>query len=573
MNPIRRASLSVLVVALLTSSAPAGPREELLRLVPEDVGFCVVLHDLRNHTERLTASPFLADLLASPLGNAVRAAPETKQLLELKQHLKKHLGVEWSELRDEVLGDALVLAYRPPTAQRPGTEQELVLVHARSPKLLARLLDRLNEAQKQSGELKEFGTYEHAGRKYHRRVEAKQEGFYYLHGPLLAVSSRESAIREVIEREGTAGKGESPVAKQFRLLGVEKAPAAMWLNPRAFEAEMEAKAAAAKGAEAAFLQTFLRCWNALDGVGVSAGLDREIEVALTVRSRPDALPESIRKALAAAKKPSALWSRVPDDAIFAAAGRFDLSAMLELIGEFATKEDRAALIDQLQRSLGAALGRDVVKDVLPYLGPDWGLCVTAPAGDGDLFPHTVLAVSVAPGPGDAPAGEAVFELLNSYAVAAVLNHNRTNKDAVALKRITLDKVEVKYLVNEQRFPPGLRPAFALAPGYLLLASSPEAIKAFLTAPASARPTAGEFPLARLSLKALRQFVERRRAPLSAAVAEKNGLTKDEAGRRLEALLLGLGLADRLELTQRGEPGRTTWTLRLRTTRPLAKNKP
>src|SRR5262245_50560024 len=152
MFPRRSAWLSLLVLALLAAASPgATPREELLRLVPEDAGFCVVLQDLRGHSERLTTSPFLAAFMASPLGDAVRASPEARQLLELKKHLAKHLGLDWTELRDEVFGDAVVLAYRPPTPQQPGREQELVLVHARSPKLLARLLDRLNEAQKQSG--------------------------------------------------------------------------------------------------------------------------------------------------------------------------------------------------------------------------------------------------------------------------------------------------------------------------------------------------------------------------------------------------------------------------------------
>src|SRR5262245_10422085 len=129
MSSRRSTFLSVLLLTLLASSSPAGPREELLRLVPEDVGFCIVLQELRGHSDRLATSPFLTDLLTSPLGDAVRAAPEARQLLALKKHLAKSLGVDWDELRDEVLGDAVVLAYRPPTPQQPGREQELVLVH------------------------------------------------------------------------------------------------------------------------------------------------------------------------------------------------------------------------------------------------------------------------------------------------------------------------------------------------------------------------------------------------------------------------------------------------------------
>src|SRR5262249_44766129 len=152
--------------------------------------------------------------------------------------------------------------------------------------------------------------------------------------------------------------------------------------------------------------------------------------------RGEAIPEAVRKFFTAAKTPSALGPRPGDDAMLAAGGRFDLPALLDLLGEFATKEDRAALLDGLQRTVGAALGRDIVKDILPYIGRDWGIRIWAPPGkDADWFPHVVLAVRIEPGPGETPVGETLFRLLDSYALAIVLNHNRVNKDPLTLKRI------------------------------------------------------------------------------------------------------------------------------------------
>lgn len=567
----RRLGVSALVVFLLASAVSAeSPREELLRLLPDDVGFCVVLQDLRGHRERLAASPFVADLLNSPLAAVVRSSPEMQQLLALEKVLKQ-LGIDWRKLRDEVLGDAIVLAYRPPAPQQPTREMELALLHARDPKVLADLLTRLNETQKQSGELKDLQTREHAGRKYHRRVEARQESFYYLRGPILAVSSREAAMRAVIDAENAAGTGEAPVAKQFRLLGADAAPVAFWLNPRAFDAEMEIKAAAAQGAEAAFLTPFLRCWKALEGVAVTTGWNREFEVAVTLRGRLEGLPESVRGFLPKAGPPSTLWARFPDDALFAAAGRLELPALFDLFGEFATREDRAAFEYELQRTFGAVLDRDVVKELLPYLGPDCGVCVSAPTADGKgWFPHVLLATRVERAPGEKTAGASVLELLNAYVMATALHHNRTNKDLVRLKRLLVGEVEIKYLVSEERFLPGLQPAFAVADGHLLLASSPEAIQAFLRASPRNAEAKNETPLARMSLKALRQYVLDWRTPLTTAAAERNRLSPEETGRRLDNLLMGLALVNRLELTQRAEPGRATWTLRLQTSRPLTR---
>src|SRR5262245_58012870 len=101
----RRFFLSVLILAALASSAfAATPREELLRLVPEGAGFCVVVQNLRDHAERLAASPFVADFLVCPLGEAIRSSAEMRQLVDLEKQLTKQFGVDWLKLRDEVFG-------------------------------------------------------------------------------------------------------------------------------------------------------------------------------------------------------------------------------------------------------------------------------------------------------------------------------------------------------------------------------------------------------------------------------------------------------------------------------------
>ena len=52
-----------LATALLPTLARAAPRDELLRLVPDDVAFCLVVQDLRGHAEALSASPFADEIM------------------------------------------------------------------------------------------------------------------------------------------------------------------------------------------------------------------------------------------------------------------------------------------------------------------------------------------------------------------------------------------------------------------------------------------------------------------------------------------------------------------------------
>src|SRR5262249_17824788 len=130
--------------------------------------------------------------------------------------------------------------------------------------------------------------------------------------------------------------------------------------------------------------------------------------------------------------------------------------------------------------------------------------------------------------------------------------------------------EVKYFVNDQLFPPGLQPAYALNDGYLVLASSPDAVRRFATTSPTRRPATEEFPLLRMSLKELRQFVQDRREPLGQAIADKNQISKEDAAARLDALVVGLQLCDRLELVQRAGAGQTLLTLRFQTVKPLSR---
>jgi len=575
--PLRLLAAALAVALLAPLSLRAAPADELLRLVPDDAGFCLVVRDLRGHSKALLGSPFAQRFRESAVGKSLLAQPEWKKLEAVEQQLQKHFGAGWERLRDDVLGDAVVLAYRPGPPGKPEQEQDLVLVHARDPKLLADLVSRIHEAQKRSGELKGLEARTHKGQTYWQRTEAKKTNYAYLHGPLLAVSSQEEVLRRAIERHLEPGGQEPAAARQMRRLGADKALATLWINPRPFEADIAAKAERAKGDEAAVLRNFVRWWKALDAVGLSLNVTDRLELTLTVLARPEQLSPAARRFLAEAGKPSELWQRFPDNALLAAAARIDAAALYELLGDFLTPDSRQSLRNALEQNFGAALGKkDVIRTVLPHLGPDVGLCVLAPPQDKASrerqppeawFPHAVLACKVGPA---GRVDEATLSAAQFYAQLAVFAHNRHHDDAITIEKERQGDVEVRYLVNDRRFPPGFRPAFALQGGYLTLASSPEALRRFAALPSRPISSTGEVPLLRMSLKNLRQFLADRHDALAAAVAEQNKLPKEEAAKQLRRLAEALAPLDRLELACRSESGRASLALRVRTAWPLRK---
>jgi hypothetical protein len=550
------------------------PREELLRLVPGDVGFCLVIQDLRGHSQAFLESPFVRQFRATPMAQALGKAGETQKLTEADHVLQQLLGIDFIRLRDDILGDAIVLAYRPGPTGHDDQEQDLILLRARDPQLLAGLIDRLNTAQKGSGEVLAVEARKHQGVEYYRRQErSKGDHFYYLRGPVLAVSSKEGMVQRVIDLD-QAGANQPMVARQLERLGAGQALAALWVNPRAFDAEIERKAAAARGTEAAVRRAVLTYWKALDGIGLWGTLGKtDFELELGFLARAQEMPEPGRKLFAGPGKAAQLWQRIPSNAMVAIAGRFDPAETTEFISTFLTPEARQAMREAAERGPGAVLGKDLFNEILPNLGPDWGFWVTAPpANEAAWVPQGTLAVRVRPGKGQPPVDRTLLSGLNTLAVLAVLSYNGSHSDRMSLQTTEQDKVEIQYLTGPKQFPLGLQPAFASKEGYLLLASSPEAVRRFRAPQPTATDAASpaEVPLLRISYTEIGRYLKTRREALAAAAAEFNPITKEEARRRLDELAAHLQLFDRLELNQRSDPGRLRLVLRLRVAEPLRK---
>jgi hypothetical protein len=440
-------------------------------------------------------------------------------------------------------------------------------------------VERLHALQQQSGDLA-LEEREYQGWKYFRRVERKGVNFLCLRESLLVFATQEPMLRQVLDLEKTrALENESPIGRQFRLLGVDRPLAALWINPRAFDRALTEKAAEAKGSQARALRTLLNYWNALEGVALTVRVERDISVSLSIRARLEELAPAARRFLSAAAEPSELWQRFPDDALFTVAGRLDFRALVDMVSQFVDDDARQVLRAMVEASVGSILGKDVVGELLPNLGPDWGLCVLAPPVENKTWvPQVVGALRVRPGDKGKPADLTLWNALNALATLAVFHHNSGRPGQLTLGSLRQDGVEVKYLANEEGFPPGFRPAFALKGGYLLVGSSPEAIGRFRAKlPEPIPVAAGErgaeapgnrVPLLRASLSGWRQFLQDRRDSLRNLIAQKHQISEDDAGQRIDKLLAVLQLFDDIQLSQHSDPNRVVFELRVRPVRPL-----
>lgn len=566
---LRIVALSVAGVLVAALPVAAAPRDELLRLVPADVGFCLVIQDLRTHADHLAQSPFAEQFRKSPIGTAIAGSPELGKIGVAEKEIQKHFGVTADQLRDEIYGDALVFAYRPAPDGRPEGEEGVFLLRARDKDLLARLVTRLNEIQKKGGELKELEERKHEGVTYQARVSAGGTHYYYLHGAVLAYTSQESMLKRVIDLDRRETREVPTILRDMTRLDVHDSMLTVWVNPRAFDAELKRKVAQAKPSEVHGLKRMQQYWQALDGAALTFTPRKSaFELSLAFLGRESEMPEPAKKFFSGDNRPSELWAQIPANALFAVAGRVDVPALAEFIGDFLPPDDRKKMREAIDRFIVAPSGGlDLTKDILPNLGPDWGICVLPPGPkEKAATPLMVAALRVRPGENkEKPVDRALFELLDRLAALAVF----FNPDPVALKTTTLNKTEVKYLQGDKGAALNILPAYALKDGYLLVGSNPTVLSKF-SGGKSVESSNDDCLLVRVSFRALRGYMKARLDAIAAALAEKNQISPEDARRKLEGIGQVLQLFDRLELSRRTGPNRVALTLRLHTEQPLVK---
>src|SRR5262249_28261983 len=158
-------------------------------------------------------------------------------------------------------------------------------------------------------------------------------------------------------------------------------------------------------------------------------------------------------------RPSEVWSGFPEDALLALGGRLDLSALTEFLGEAMTTAVRQTAEAELDRTVGAVVGRSVRKELLPALGPDLGPCVTGQPADGKGWaPSVILAVKAARGDEADPIDEAVLGALKWGAQLAVLAHNKAHPDRpLGLRARVVGGVRGRFLSGDGVFPEGVQP--------------------------------------------------------------------------------------------------------------------
>ena len=534
----------LLIFLALISEAQAGPVDDLLRLVPQDAGATLVVEDLRGHAKAFFDSPLAEGLAAVPAIRDWRNSEGSRRLGDAGRDIERALGMDLKSVRDELLGDVLVLAVHADPAADPREPRGLVLTKARDRVLLERLIRVLNAAQKAGGELIEVARREHGrgGTYFHRRFQpgAKADSWYAIVGEsTFAWSNSEALIRGVIDRQAgrTSGLDSHPEVRRVRSGLPGGSIASLLIDPKFVGRLIDAGASTERrpGGTPSRLRSYLR---AIRFAGVALEW-RDGLIAAHVHATYDvnAVPEPHRRwaKLAAAGPPPAM----PADALAFASIPVDFSAMFDLLFTPFPGQDRDRVANTLT-AVNGLLGRDLKRDVLPWVRPNLRFLVRNPGPLGGR-PPMVLAVGLDDDGGRRGVASAIDNALRTTLAFVALGATRAGRGGL-VESADVRGVRVTRLDGP---PPVL--SFSVDRGQLAFGNHSDAVawvvgadRAAPTHPGFDRARAAYFPeasgFAFVDLDAWVAWASARRPAIIDWLAVGRGESKASAARDLDSTM-------------------------------------
>ena len=304
-----------------------------------------------------------------------------------QEEIETALNVPLGTLRDQLLGDAVVLAMQLAPDDAPDHSSGLLLIRFRDRTLLDSLLERLNDAEKKDGPLLSVtasGTPEAPYWSRNFRPGTKPAEYYaILNNDVFAWSNSEAVIQGVLERKaGSAGLIDEPKFRKVRESLPQQAVLSLFVNPRYIERMRAADPKERTPAEEQVEALLARNLAAVEYAGATLEWRDGILIQTHETIDPAKLDESLRHwAERPAGSTRPLLDRVPSTALALAAGRVDFSAIFDSLTSLVPDDDRIPLENSLTIVRGLLLGKDLRREVLPFVGPGFLVYADVPVSE------------------------------------------------------------------------------------------------------------------------------------------------------------------------------------------------
>jgi hypothetical protein len=590
------AAIALLALSCATTSLAQPPvrgTRELLKLVPSDAAVVLTVDDLRGQTKELLASRLAAEFEKLPAVRKWFDSEKYEQLENARDQIEAVLQVSLTEVRDQVLGDAVVLAVRLPAEPPfdPSKARGLLVLKAASPALLKRLIDQFNTTQKQNGEIANVverltGETHYFVREYHAGSDRMPEAYVLFPDGTFALSNSPDLVTDLIGRK--TGKPGGDVSRSFcdlpRFQSVdrqlpESSLARLYVDARLLERQFKNGAQSKTAGEQQGAELIGRYLSAMQSLGAAVtAREGKLKLCTTEVFDPTKFSELFGRYAAAVTAVAPQLDRVPSSALAFGKLDLDLAALYRKLITLVPAADRPRLTNMETAISGILLGQNLQSRILPALGHGFVAFIEPPT-DADLstepgspprkwpFP-TVLALGIAPDPSSQPAPSVAADSVRVPVSAAIENALHTffavlgldEKRAQGRSRIvttrvagcavtTLDPpIPLAYAVDHSGHRLVLGTSADVVGRYLQAGSDPNAGNRFRQLRSAAFPDAHSYLC--LDIATLGAITEKQREHFTKMIAKKERRSEDEVGRDLDQVIALAHLFDAAFITNR-----------------------
>lgn len=383
--PAWRAILGLELLLLATSARaaePVSPALELQKLIPPDASVVLTVEDLRGQVRRLLESRLVADLQRLPAVKAWFESEKYEQLETARDHIEGLLQAKLIEVRDQIVGDAVVVALRlpPDLPLDPSRARGILALKAGNPVLLERLIDLVNTTQKQNGELaavveRKRGDISYFVREFPAGSDHLPEAYVAFPDGTFAVSNFGGLIADFIDRKtGKAGEGTRAQASladlpRFQTLDYKlpaRALARLYVDPRLAEKLLKNSPKPRSPGEALIAHYV----GALESAGAALVVG-EGHLALHTAEvfEPRKFREVIGGGTARSTSTAPRIDHVPTTTLAVGSLQVDFAALYGLFTQLVPELEQSRLANAEIALKGILLGQDPRNRILPGLGP------------------------------------------------------------------------------------------------------------------------------------------------------------------------------------------------------------
>jgi hypothetical protein len=520
----------VIVLALWSIGSTAWADESidrLVRLVGRDAGLCVEIPHLEDTVTAFERGEFFQRLQRSQIYAEWQSGSEYRHARGIVKVIENFTGKSFRQFFHDMFGRAVVVA----VYAEPGPDMSaIMLTETSSREALDAVIEGWNRAEPQQTEPIEF-----AGQTYYKRTCSAKGGsgslvlFYCKLDRTLMLTDREEWIRRSLTLARASGLNESLLglpayqAAHKSLQGGQAARA--YVNPRAWDrvfgftpngaaassAPASQTAALSAGGSApakspvhmSLAKIFEAAWRRCEWLAFGVQVDRGIVVEAVAHYSMDGISDQGRKWIQSMSGAADFLRLVPHDALVVVAGRQAFGDLLRQLAPPSAKDAGGGVWESLRQvSRGLFLGLDPFEDVLPAFRENFGAYIVArtdakpdelpidgligaelPPADTTIAPrsNSGAAAVVVTGPGAPERPPSFRDALDNglniglNLAAAYFNMRSTGKPAV-VRTESIGITRTRWIDSLGPY----QPAYSLTSRFLVFATSPQAVRHFIS---------------------------------------------------------------------------------------------